>query len=442
MLSKKKMRLATVGAVAAVATIVAASAASAITQGNGSAGAVYVYDANGTLTTNSTSFGWSDDAIASSSSSNQNGVFTCGAGSTGAYAFIAPSASTANATTVANWSAYKSLGSVVSNKNLLTVNLAPSSFNLGSPAGVKASGGSYFLGLACTSNNGLTVDTAYYRTVSVTASTGAYSTTDTILTNQFRFSTQPLSQTVAIGSDVTFTAAYAGSEPASGTNIKWQKAVAAAPTTFSDITGATTGTLLLTGVTSANDGDVYQAVASNDNGTTWSITSNAATLTVSATTGSVAITAPVVNAVDGTLALSVPLNSSVTFGAATLVNNFSVSTGDLPTITVNDARVHSRPGWNLTATVADFVKSDDNTKSIGKAQLGLAPSKSGGTALGTLAGSTLTAGAAVWPLTFASGDASMQVGTTILGGAMTFKAPQEAVAGNYTSTMTFTLTSK
>lgn len=440
MISKKKMRAAAIGAVTIATVLVAAGAASAVTQGNGSAGAVYVYDTNGAATTNSTSFGWSDDAIASSSAANQNGVFTCNANSTGSYAFITLASKSNAATTPSTWDASKSLGSRVAAKDLLNVNLAPSSFNLGAPAGVKNAGGSYYLGLACTSNNGLTVEAAYYRTVTVTATSGAYSTTDTVLTNQFRFTTQPQSQTVAAGSDVTFTAAFGGTDPAAGTNIKWQRAESGTPTTFVDVPGATTGTLILTGASIANDsGAVYQAVASNNSGSTYSITSSQAVLTVSSTTGSVGMNATVVNAVDGTLSLAVPANASVTFGAATLVSNFSTSTGVLPNITVNDARVHSRPGWNLTASVSDFSFS---TNTISKSQLGLVPAVVSATAAGTSAGSTLTAGTAVYPAVIATGLAANTVGNTVLNGALTFVAPQDKPAGTYTSTMTLTLTSK
>ena len=437
MISKKKMRTVAVGVVTIATVLVAAGAASAVTQTNGSAGALYVYDTNSASTTNSTVFGWSDDAIASSSSANASGVFTCNTNSTGSFAFL--TAATKSATAPSTWDASKSLGSRVSNKDLASVNLAPSSLNLGAPAGVKSAGGSYYLGVACTSNNGLTVEAAYYRTVSVTAGSGAYSTTDTPVTNAFRVTTQPVSQTVAAGSNVTFTAAFGGTDPAAGTNIKWQKAEATANTVFTDVAGATTGTLVVSAVTIADDsGDKYQALVSNDNGSTF-ITSDVATLTVSSTTGSVGLNATVVDAQDGTLSLAVPSSASVTFGSAVLVANKSTSTGSLPNITVNDARVHTRPGWNLTASVTDFSYL---TNSISKTQLGLVPAVVSATAVATTAGVTQTAGTASYPAVIATGAANNTVGNTVLNGALTFVAPQEKPAGTYTSTMTLTLVSK
>jgi hypothetical protein len=122
-----------------------------------------------------------------------------------------------------------------------------------------------------------------------------------------------------------------------------------------------------------------------------------------------------------------------------LVANKSTSTGTLPNITVNDARVHSRPGWDLTASVSDFSFT---TNTISKTQLGLVPALVSGAAAGTSAGVTQVAGAASYPAVIASGIADRTVGDTVLNGALTFVAPQEKPAGTYTSTMTLTVTSK
>jgi hypothetical protein len=456
MFTKKKMRSVAVGVVTIATVLVAAGAASAAPQDNGSAGPVYIYNTGSSSvpTGNAATFLWDATATASSASDSKLGVFTCNANSTGSSAFIAlASKSTVTAgvnshdaaTKPDNWDASKSLGPRTSNKDLLAVNLAPSTFNLGAAAGVKAAGGSYYLGVACTSNDGLTVESAYYRTVSVTAGTGTYSTTDAIITSQFRFTTQPQSQTAAVGADVTFTAAFGGTEPYAGASYQWTRAEAGTPSTFVNVGSSittTTASLVLRNAQIANDdGAVYKVVATDTNGGT--ITSNPAVLSVSATTGSVALNAPVANANDGTLSLAVGAGS-VTFGAAALNVpghvNFSTSTGTLPSITVNDARVHSRPGWTLAAEVEDFTFATVNT--ISKAQLGLVPSLVSATAVGTSAGSSQVAGAAVYPATIASGLPNQTVGNTVLSGALTFVAPQEKPAGTYTSTMTLTVTSK
>jgi hypothetical protein len=213
-------------------------------------------------------------------------------------------------------------------------------------------------------------------------------------------------------------------------------------TTWADVvngsgfSGATTGTLVVNAVTDADNGDLYRAVATNSGGT---VTSSSATLTVSSTTGSVGMSATTVGAVEGSLSLSVPAGSSVTFGNASLVAGKSTSVGWLPNITVNDDRFNSRQGWNLAANVSDFTFS---ANSISKVQLGVAPVKVSATALATQVGATQTAGVAVYPLALASGDAGAQVGQTVVSGQLTFVAPQEKAVGTYTSTMTLTLTSK
>jgi large repetitive protein len=100
--------------------------------------------------------------------------------------------------------------------------------------------------------------------------------------------TQPANQTVTAGANVTFTVAASGTGPLS---YQWQKDTV-------NLTGATSATLTLSGVTSANAGS-YRAVVSNSGG---SATSAAATLAVNPATAAPAITTQ-------------PANQTVTAGA-------------------------------------------------------------------------------------------------------------------------------
>jgi hypothetical protein len=161
-------------------------------------------------------------------------------------------------------------------------------------------------------------------------------------------------------------------------------------------------------------------------------------------TGSIALSATTTAAVNGTLSLSVPASASATFGSPTLVNNKSTTTGTLPNVTVVDGRVVTRQGWTLSANVANFVNATDSAITIGKANLGVAPSVVAGstTATGVTAGTATVAGSASYPFTFAEAAAASSVGNTVLGGNLTFVAPQEKAAGTYTSTLTLTLVSK
>jgi len=426
MFSKKKMRLAAVAVVSIACVALAAGSASAVVQGNLSDGGVYIYNGSAALAANGATFAWDAEAYGSSSVSDPNAVITCPSDSTGVKTFISLAG---DERTQASYKASAASAFVSGTKNIVSANLSPDAQINGAGAGVKSAGGSYSLGVSCTKS--AVVTAAFYRTISVTAGTGVWTATDSVVTDEFRFTTQPASQTIAVGSNATFTAATSGT-PAQD-SIKWQKAESTATTTFADVSGATTGTLVVTSATADDNGDIYRAVATNSAG---SVNSSSAVLTVSETTGSVAMSAGVVNAVDGALSLSVPTNASITFGTPTLVLNKSTATGTMPNITVNDGRVNSRPGWSLSASVTDFVFS---TNTISKAQLGFAPAKVSATAAGTQAGATQVAGAATYPAVIATGTAANAVGNTVLNGVLTFVAPQEKPAGTYTSTMTLTV---
>jgi hypothetical protein len=156
-------------------------------------------------------------------------------------------------------------------------------------------------------------------------------------------------------------------------------------------------------------------------------------------TGDIDLEATTVAGVDGNLSLSVPAGAKVTFGAATLVNNQSTSTGTLPNVTVQDDRVVSHPGWTLNATVNDFSGAGT---SIEKKQLGWTPAvvSAGTTSTGAVAGAAQTAGSANWAAAkLASAPANAGTGTTVLNAGLTFVAPGDKPAGTYTSKMTLTL---
>ena len=167
--------------------------------------------------------------------------------------------------------------------------------------------------------------------------------------------------------------------------------------------------------------------------------SETATSTTANRDGSVPLTATTIASADGTLSLSVPQGASVTFGTATLVNNKSTSTGTLPQVTVTDERYTSKLGWSVQANLTDFV-SGGNT--IGKANLAIVPSivtNAGGV---TVASTPLAGFAIAYPYTIADAALNNGVGTSVIGGGLTFTAPIATPAGTYTSTLTLTLVSK
>lgn len=88
-------------------------------------------------------------------------------------------------------------------------------------------------------------------------------------------SVQPAAQTTVSGG-ATFGVTAAAT---SGTlTYQWQRALAATPTRFVNIVGATSATRAITGQLAANTGDLYRVVISTDAGAA-KVTSNAAALT-------------------------------------------------------------------------------------------------------------------------------------------------------------------
>jgi hypothetical protein len=358
-MNKKSIRFTAVSLAAATFVASIATMSVAATQTNGSAGPLHIYR-SGTLVDPASTMPWTQSLIASSSSTSISSPITCPVGATGYAVFLSPRGSEG---TKSSWNAWN-VGDFTSGQDVLTPNLRPSNLSLSgasSAAAVKAAGGNYSLGVACTSNNHATIGATFYRHIVVTAGSGDFTATAT--------------------ADV---------EPSS----------------------TPTGT---------------------------------ATPNPVATSGTVALSATTIESVEGALSLAIAAPASTTFGTATLVDNKSTSTGALPNVTVVDERYNTMRGWDLKATVADFVKTGDATTTIAASNLGIAPSVVTGstTAAGVTAGTARTAGTSfASPFTFASAAASQVVGTSVIGGTLTFVAPVGKPAGTYTSTLTLTLTSK
>lgn len=152
----------------------------------------------------------------------------------------------------------------------LTLNGSPTVGNIPGDtlvlAGTPTTAGSYTFNFSGTSATGFTTPTYNY---TVTASGGAALVAPA-------FTTQPATQTVTVGANVTFTVAADG---APAPTLQWRKNGTA-------LTGQTSATLTLPNVQTADAG-AYTCVATNSAGTA---TSNAATLTVnSAVVGTVPV---------------------------------------------------------------------------------------------------------------------------------------------------------
>ncbi len=110
------------------------------------------------------------------------------------------------------------------------------------------------------------------------ATTNAATLTVTAATTQPQITTQPSSQSVVAGGTATFTAAASGTPTPT---VQWQVSTDGGAS-YANIAGATSTTLTLTGVTTAQNNNRYRAVFTNSAG---GATTNAATLTVTATGG-------------------------------------------------------------------------------------------------------------------------------------------------------------
>jgi hypothetical protein len=160
--------------------------------------------------------------------------------------------------------------------------------------------------------------------------------------------------------------------------------------------------------------------------------------------GTVSLSAGVSAIANGFLELSIPTNAAASFGAPAVVNNYSVTTGTLGNVQVNDTRWITTDGWNLQADVATFVSG---ANSITKSNFGLVPSvvTASTTAEGITAGAGTVAGSATYPTAIASSAKNADLGLTgvsVLNAALTLRAPRTTPAGTYTSTITLTLATK
>jgi len=142
----------------------------------GSDGPVYLYDGNYSLQEAANkSWDFAGEVYASEANDNASDAFTCPANASGAYTFISDRGQERTGTN--GWNAAAAQIFPAGSKNLLEVNFTPSAniIPLKLPqASIKTVGGQYSLGVACTTNNGVTVVSAWYRYISVTAGTGEW----------------------------------------------------------------------------------------------------------------------------------------------------------------------------------------------------------------------------------------------------------------------------
>ncbi len=423
--------------------------AQAAYQSNGSFGAVHLYNGSYVL---SNTFAWDGEVVGSSSATESDALLTCPATATGASTFLSTAA---NTTVPGSWNAYAPLSFKAGTKQILQPNLSPAAQVNGNALGVKTSGGTFNLGVACTSNSGVTVLAAFFRTINVTASTGAYTAaataTDSVgssLPTPTWAVTTPVSPapsdraagSVYVGDVLTATKNEPTIFPGDYTTaFQWKRNGNA----IASQTAATYTVVDADGYAKISVDVVYTAAGVN---VTKSSTQTPMVLGGSAVLGgTVSMSAGVQAMQNGFLELSIPANAAATFGSPTIVNNYSQTTGTLGNVQINDTRWVTTDGWDLQADVANFV-SGSNT--IDKRNLALVPTvvNASTTATGVVAAAgNAAAGSATYPVALASATKLADLGDTgitVLNANLTLRAPRTAAAGTYTSTVTLTLATK
>ena len=436
------------------------------TQVNGSDGPLYIWNAANTALISSGAY--STTAIAAGSKTDVTAPLTCPSSSDGAAAFVSKrgnerrSISTATGSDLPNgWIAQTGASFSSGTKNVIGANIKISGLTNGTASDVKVAG-DYSLGIACTSSSGAVVDRVFYNYITTTGSAGDW----TAAATDYVYPTPGLSYTQVVANQSHTPNAYA--LPHVGDIINAVIDAASIPDGFTVhyqwYAGANmvgTDSASYTTVDSSA-GKVFTVSATyTRSGYTDVVKTSVASASVEGTaviSGGLTLNASVVAASDGQLALDVPVGAgaSVTLNGALDGSNKSVSTGTLPSVTVNDGRVVSLPGWNLTAKMTDFTNTGVTPNSvISKTQLGITPAivsqPTDGTATAKAARSVGAAytGAGLDEYLLAEATAvtggttdKTYVGATVVNAALSLVAPQWKAAGTYTATMTVTVTSK
>ncbi len=136
--------------------------------------ALYIFDTDGVLGVEGHQWTWNEDASGSLDAANFQAPTVCPAGSTNVASFVA---TFGNERTPTAWSMWEFLGYGVStaaggsgSARVVIAPLTPDRMGAGSGQSIHKTGGLFSLGIACTTNNNLTVTAAYYRTVNIQAS--------------------------------------------------------------------------------------------------------------------------------------------------------------------------------------------------------------------------------------------------------------------------------
>ncbi|MGB7219150.1 MAG: immunoglobulin domain-containing protein [Vicinamibacterales bacterium] len=240
---------------------------------------------------------------------------------------------------------------------------------------------------------------AQYRAVATNSAGTATSTAATLTVNTApAITTQPTNQTVAAGSNTSFTVAASGSptptyqwQVSTDSGASWTNLTNAAP-----YSGVTTITLTVTSVTGSLTGTQYRAVATNSGGTA---TSNAATLTVNV--------APAIT--------TQPTNQTVAAGSST---SFMVAASGTPTPTYQwQISTNGGTTWTNLTNTATYSGVTTVALTVANATAGLSGAQY--RAVATNSAGTATSAAATLTVNTAPAITTQPTNQTVSAGSNT-----------------------
>ena len=125
---------------------------------------LFVFDTNTVLAEDGHEWAWNDDAYASLNMTHAEEPIVCPTGSTNVASFMSTAG---NERIPAAWTMWEFLGYGADRASVLLAPLTPDRMGSGAGQSVHKTGGTFTLGVACTTNNNLDVTAAYYRAMTV-----------------------------------------------------------------------------------------------------------------------------------------------------------------------------------------------------------------------------------------------------------------------------------
>lgn len=423
-------------------------------QSNGSKGSFYLWDGNtGEFADSTTRVYTRTDALVASASATDfmaetnpaaTRPVTGGTAFTGVWRFISDRTAADRDGGINTWNAYAVDSVSGPNGGTLVPDFALNAFGP-QVNDVIAAGGTYWYGVAYTSNSGVTTIGAVYREITIEAGTGNYTVGAVevegaapadLITEADLVTADPALVTETVDSkQLAIAAGAANANKTLSVGVFSAGARSELGTVVLDATGAGTVNASAVAVGAASKLFLYELNGSDEALAAWDTFTLTSTAPVYDTTSETNLTVAVTNS--GRFELVAPAATVIDLG--NVRRNQTTVPVALGQFTVFDDR-DVLSGWNLNVTAADFAGAGNTT--VAKNALGYAPRAVALTA-GVTLGAAKAAGAGAFGVLAEgiAGSSTAEVGA-VLDTDLTFKAPINAAKGVHTSTLTLDLVSK